>query len=133
MHKIPELDRKGLREFALVTSGIVVVLFGLFFPWAFEFSWPLWPWILGGILTAVGLIAPSALQPVYKVWMTIGLLLNKVTTPIIMGVVFYALVTPMGLLRSLFATDPMARKLENSESYRVPSKKKPPETLEKPF
>lgn len=133
MHKIAELNRKGLREFALVTSGIVVVLFGLFFPWAFEFEWPLWPWILGGILTAVGLIAPSALRPVYKVWMTIGLLLNKVTTPIIMGVVFYALVTPMGLLRSLFASDPMARKLESSESYRVPSKKKPPETLEKPF
>jgi len=133
MHKIVELDRKGLREFALVTSGIVVVLFGLFFPWAFEFEWPLWPWILGGILTAVGLIAPMALQPVYKNWMRIGLLLNKITTPIILGVVFYLVVTPMGILRSLFAADPMARKLDNSESYRVRSKRKTAESLEKPF
>lgn len=133
MQNIPELDRKGLREFALVTSGIVAVLFGLFFPWAFEFKWPLWPWILGGVLSVVGLIAPMALQPVYKTWMRIGLLLNKITTPIIMGIVFYLLVTPMGILRSVFAPDPMARKLDSSESYRVPSQKKSPESLEKPF
>ena len=35
-HSIPELDRKGLREFGLVTGGIVAVLFGLFFPWLLE-------------------------------------------------------------------------------------------------
>ena len=41
-HPIPQLDRKGLREFGLVTGVIVIVLFGLFFPWVLERAWPAW-------------------------------------------------------------------------------------------
>ena len=63
-HRIPELDRKGLREFALVTGGVLVGLFGLVLPWLFNLGWPTWPWILAGILVALGLVAPMALQPV---------------------------------------------------------------------
>jgi hypothetical protein len=37
-HKIPELDRKGLREFGLMTGAVVVVIFGLFFPWLLELN-----------------------------------------------------------------------------------------------
>ena len=48
-YKIPELDRAGLREFALVTSGVIVGLFGLFLPWLFDLKWPTWPWILAAI------------------------------------------------------------------------------------
>ena len=39
-HTIPELDKKGLREFGLVTGGIVAGLFGLFFPWIFDRAFP---------------------------------------------------------------------------------------------
>ena len=47
---IPELDRKGLRQFGIVTGGILAGLFGLFFPWLLEHSYPYWPWIVGGLL-----------------------------------------------------------------------------------
>lgn len=47
-HEIPELDRKGLRQFGLVTGGIVAGLFGLLFPWLLERALPLWP-SLGGV------------------------------------------------------------------------------------
>jgi hypothetical protein len=92
-HAIPELDRKGLREFGLVTGGIVAGLFGLFFPWVFERSWPAWPWIVFAVLGCWGLLAPMSLQPVYRVWMRFGLLLSRVTTPLIMGLVFYLVIT----------------------------------------
>ena len=42
-HIIPDLDRKGLREFGLTTGAAIVVIFGLFFPWMLELDWPLWP------------------------------------------------------------------------------------------
>ena len=45
-HNIPELDQKGLRNFALVTGGVIVGLFGLVLPWVFDLEWPRWPWIL---------------------------------------------------------------------------------------
>ncbi len=132
-HEIPELDRKGLREFGLVTGGIVAGLFGLFFPWLLERSLPLWPWIVFGVLGVWGLIAPLSLRPVYRGWMRFGLMLSKVTTPLIMGIVFFVVITPVALILKIVGNDPMARKFDDSESYRVPTKKAPTENLEKPY
>jgi predicted membrane metal-binding protein len=132
-HTIPELDRKGLREFGLVTGAIVAGLFGLFFPWLLERSWPLWPWAIFGLLAAWGLLAPLSLRPLYRVWMRFGLLLSKITTPIIMGLVFFVLITPMGLIRRLAGRDSMARGFDDSQTYRVASKKPAPDNLEKPY
>jgi Saxitoxin biosynthesis operon protein SxtJ len=132
-HVIPELDRKGLREFGLVTGAIVAALFGLFFPWLLERSLPLWPWIIFGVLAFLGLAAPMALNPVYKTWMRFGLIMSKIMTPLIMGIVFYIVITPVGLFRKIFATDSLARTFDETDSYRVPSKKAPVENLEKPY
>ena len=132
-HEIPELDRKGLREFGLVTGGIVAGLFGLFFPWLLERSIPLWPWIVFGVLGVWGLIAPMSLRPVYRGWMRFGLMLSKVMTPLIMGIVFFVVITPVALVLKIVGNDPMARKFNDGESYRVPTKKAPTENLEKPY
>jgi Saxitoxin biosynthesis operon protein SxtJ len=133
-HFIPELDRKGLRDFGLVTGAIVAVLFGLFFPWLLERPWPRWPWVLFGVLGGLGLVAPLALRPVYHVWMRFGLLLSRVTTPLILGIVFYLVISPLGLLRRLGRHDAMARSFDaKAGSYRVPSREKPSNHLERPF
>jgi predicted membrane metal-binding protein len=149
-HPIPELDSKGYRDFALTTGGIVAGLFGLFFPWLLDRplpTWPLvnfgistplawlsWPWIFFIVLSIWGLIAPMSLRPVYTGWMKFGLMLSKITTPIIMGIVFYAVFAPMGLVMRLFGKDSMARKLdESAATYRVESVKAPAKNLEKPF
>ncbi len=133
-HTIPELDRKGLREFGLVTGGMVAGLFGLGFPLIFGLSYPIWPWVIGGGLAVWALLAPGSLKPVYKLWMRFGLLLGRVTTPIILGIVFYLIIAPTGLVMRVFNRDPMARNLDDKiDSYRVPSSKPPRENMEKPF
>jgi hypothetical protein len=133
-HEIPELDRKGLREFGLVTGGIVGALFGLFFPWLLERPVPRWPWVIFGALGLTALAAPLALRPVYKWWMKFGLLMSRITTPIIMGIVFYIVLTPMGLIMRLAGKDYMARRRDrNVASYRVKSVAHPPNRVEKPF
>ncbi len=133
-HKIPELDRKGLREFGLVTGGIIAVLFGLFFPWLIERPIPRWPWVIFGVLAVLGLAAPLALKPVYHWWMRFGLLMSRITTPLIMGIVFYLVITPMGLVMRLAGKDYMARRLHGqAQSYRIKSEATPPKRLEKPF
>ena len=131
---IPELDRKGLRRFALVTGGIVAGLFGLLLPWLLGLGLPTWPWILCGTLVAWGLIHPASLRPVYRLWMRFGLLLSRVTTPIILGLVFLIAVIPTALIMRLWGRDPMARHLdEDTPSYRIQSSQPPPDNLEKPF
>lgn len=134
MEQIPELDRKGLREFGLVTGGIVAGLFGLALPWFFGFSMPYWPWVVGVVLVVWALAAPDTLRSVYRVWMRFGMLMSRVTTPLIMGIVFFAVMVPMGLLMRSLGHDPLARKFSaNSESYRVVSRKPSRENMEKPF
>ena len=133
-HAIPELDRKGLREFGLVTGSIIGVLFGLVFPWLLERALPIWPWVVFGVLGLWALVAPSSLRPVYRGWMRFGLLLSKFTTPLIMGTLFYGVIVPVGLIMRMAKSDPMHRRLDrNVDSYRIASPKPPRENLEKPF
>ena len=133
-HVIPELDRSGLRRFGITTGAIVAGLFGLFFPWLFESALPLWPWVVFGVLAGWGLLAPATLKPVYRGWMRFGLLLSKITTPIIMGVVFFLIVMPFGFALRLLGKDPLRRRLdEAAQSYRIKSEKPPKENLENPF
>ncbi len=133
-HEIPELDKKGLRDFGLVTGSIIAILFGLLLPYLFNLNFPLWPWYLAGILVLWALVAPDTMRALYRGWMRFGLLLNKITTPIIMGLVFFVAITPTALVMKLFGRDPMHRKLDqNSETYRLPSRTSDRSQIEKPF
>lgn len=133
-HEIPELDAKGLRSFGLTTGAIILVLFGLFFPWLLEVGIPRWPWVLGGVLGVWGLVHPTSLRPVYTNWMKFGLLLSKITTPIVMGIVFYVVIFPMGLMMRAFGKDPMQRKLDDTQTtYRVVQDPNAPNLLTRPF
>jgi hypothetical protein len=133
-HEIRHLDRKGLREFGIVTGAIVAGLFGLFFPWLLEIELPLWPWILAAVLIGWALLAPATLQPVYRGWMRVGLLIGTVTTPLILGIAFLALFVPTGLIMRALGRDPMARELDDRiPSYRVPSHERDAKHMERPF
>jgi len=134
MHEIPQLSRKGLRDFAFVTSAIVAGLFGVVLPWLFGLQFPMWPWALAAALAMWGLLAPNTLQPVYKGWMRFGLLLSKITTPLIMGGVFLTAIAPMAIFLRIARWDAMRRQLDPSaESYRVESKQPARDNLEKPY
>ncbi len=133
-HPIPELDRKGLRDFGLTTGGLIAVLFGLLFPWLLAAGIPRWPWLLGGGLAAWALIAPTRLRPVYHYWMRLALWLSRITTPLVLGVVFFLVILPAALMMKLIGRDPMARRFdETTTSYRVPSRKAPRSHMENPF
>lgn len=134
-HSIPELDRKGYRDFGLVTGAIVVGLFGLFFPFIFGRSLPIWPWVIFLMLAVPALIAPMSLAPVYKYWMKFGLFMGTyIMTPLIMFIVFVVMFVPMGLLKRLFGKDSMARDLDSkANTYRLPVEPRPAKNLEKPF
>ncbi len=133
-HTIPELDRKGLREFGLTFGAAVVIIFGLFFPWVLDLGWPVWPWVIAGSFWALALIRPPWLRPLYRVWMRFGLLASRVMTPLVLGIVFFVMISPMAIVRRLMGRDPMQRTLDPKlESYRVKSTKSPAEKLERPF
>ena len=131
---IPELDRKGLREFGLTSGAAVVAIFGVFFPWILDLAWPAWPWVIAAPLWALALVRPLWLRRIYRGWMRFGLLASRVMTPLVLGIVFFAMISPMAMIRRLAGKDPLQRALSpDQESYRVQSTKSPREKLEKPF
>ena len=131
---IPDLDRDELRKFGLTTGAIVAVLFGGLIPWIWDFRYPTWPWIVFGILAAFAILAPMLLQSVHRTWMRIGLAISKVTTPIVLGIVFFLVIMPFGIIIRLAGRDPLHRNLESStDTYRVDPQISEHDSLEKPY
>jgi hypothetical protein len=62
---------------------------------------------VAGVLLLAALIVPRRLQPVQRAWMRFALLLSKVTTPVFMGIVYFLVVTPTGLLMRAVGRNPM--------------------------
>ena len=131
---IEKLDAKGYRKFGLTTGAIIIGLFGLAIPWIFSLNYPKWPWILGGGLGAWALLAPATLQPVYAGWMKFGHLINWINTRLILGILFYGVFLPIGVVMRLFGKDPMHRKLDKTlASYRVKSHHDLKDNVERPY
>lgn len=128
-----ELDESGFRRFALTMGGITAGLFGFLLPWLSGGGFPLWPWILASILVIWGLVAPSSLRPVHRGWTTLGLALNKVMSPLMLTLVYFLVVTPMGMIRRLMGHGLPRHRDAKVESYRIGSRKAKPEELERPF
>ena len=79
-----------------------------------------WAIVAAGFL-AVTLFAPPLLGPLNRAWRRLALLLSKLTTPLIMGLLFFVVVAPVGLIMRLVGKDPLRLRLEReSSSYWLP-------------
>jgi hypothetical protein len=84
---------------------------------------------------AAAVVWSSGLSPLNHAWSRLGLLLHKVTNPLILGLMFVVAIVPTGLIMRAFGADPMTRRLGASEDYWT--KRSTPgstrETLQQPF
>jgi hypothetical protein len=74
---------------------------------------------LGVGLFALGAAVPARLGPLYRAWMGLALAISKVTTPIFMGVVFFVVIAPVGLVMRLFGRNPIKHRPVD-QSYWAP-------------
>jgi hypothetical protein len=64
---------------------------------------------VGVALLIASLAIPSRLGPIYRAWMGLAVVLSKITTPIVMGAVYFIVLTPIGLLRRLVGKNSLER------------------------
>jgi hypothetical protein len=88
---------------------------------------------LGLLLIAGGVVLPAQLGPVERGWMRFALLLSKVTTPIFMGVIYFVVLTPIGLLRRAFAGSALVHKAGPEGGYWADRQASPRSTLTRQF
>jgi hypothetical protein len=71
---------------------------------------------LSAALILAALVIPGQLGPVNRAWMGLAEAISKVTTPIFMGIVFFIVIAPVGLLMRLFGRNPISHRAVN-QSY----------------
>jgi hypothetical protein len=105
-------DKRELRQFA----GMWLVFFGAIGGYLFSKSGMAgWGPVVGAVAALVGLpglLLPQIMKPIYVVWMTAAFPIGWTISHLLLGVIFYSIVTPIGLTLRLFGYDPMHRKFE---------------------
>ena len=109
--KIP-LDRKSLRNFGLLMALVLLLAGG----WLWWKSAVAWPWALGAaaFLAMIGLTVPASLKPFYKGWMILALMMGWVMTRVVLALVYYLVLTPIGFLGRVFGEQFLQLKLKRS-------------------
>jgi carbamoyltransferase len=112
-------SNRELRRFAL-TVGTGLALIGALSRYRGHTEAPIVVWTIAGILCLFGVALPRVLLPVQKAWMGLANILGWVNTRIILGLLFYVVLTPISILARFFR-DPLDRRLHDGrDSYWIP-------------
>ena len=77
----------------------------------------IWSLVISFVFLALGLINSKILLPLNRLWFKFGLLLGRFISPLIMGIIFFIVVTPTGIIMRLFKKDLLNLKYNKKESY----------------
>lgn len=121
------------RRFGLTVGGVFLAI-GALLHWRGRATASIICLVAGGALALAGLAIPRALGPVYRAWMGLAHLLSKVTSPLLMGAVYYLVITPMGLVMRALGRNPLVHHTRQG-SYWVAHKPSghPAETMRHQF
>ena len=103
------------RSFGIVF--FIVFLIVALYPLLNDNPLRLWSLIIALIFLVLGLIKSNILTPLNILWMKFGMFLGVFISPIIMGIIFFLVVTPIGLIMRLFGKDLLNLKKKNIQSY----------------
>ena len=108
------------RSFGIVFF-IVFLLIALY-PLTYSEEIRVWSATISLIFLVLGLFNSKILTPLNKLWFKFGIFLGKIVSPIIMGIIFFLVVTPIGLLMRLLGKDLINLKYNNNKSYWIEKK-----------
>ena len=103
------------RSFGIVF--FIVFLLISFYPLLKNENISTWSLIISLVFLILGLVKSKFLSPLNRLWFKFGLLLGKIFSPLVMGTIFFVVVTPIGLLMRLFNKDLLNLKLNKKKSY----------------
>ena len=111
----PKIKLPTNRNFGIVFSLVFLII--ALWPLLKQNDVRLWSLSISGIFFALGLLNSKLLLPLNKIWFKFGILLGSIIAPIVMGIVFFLVVTPTGLIMKLFRKDLLNLKKNKKETY----------------
>lgn len=113
-----EIQTGSDRSFGWVVGGVLLVI--ALWPLLYASGPRLWALIPALLLIAFAVIRPDVLRPLNKLWFRLGLLLGRIMSPIVLGIIYYLWITPIALILRLFNKRFLALEFEpDAESYWV--------------
>jgi hypothetical protein len=107
-------NSKDLKVFAFLMAGLAFLLSkGLGTTWIVSM-------LIGLVFPIMAFLAPVVLIPFYRLWVKFGGLLHLVMTPLILGVVYFGVFTPIALIFKLMRRDALSRRMGQKDSYWEP-------------
>ena len=97
---------------------IVFLLIALY-PLIHQESIRFWSIVISFVFLILSFINSSALTPLNKLWFKFGIILGKIISPLVMGLIFFIVVTPIGLLMKILKKDLLNLKFNKDPSYWV--------------
>ena len=110
-----EIKISSNRSFGIVF--FVVFLLIALYPLLKDSDLRIWSLLISFIFLALGLSNSNLLTPLNKLWFKFGLFLGKIISPLIMGLIFFAVVTPIGILMRMLGKDLLNLKYNKKKSY----------------
>ncbi len=130
--KFSEIELPSNQKFGLFFSAIFALAFFYFFyVGSHTLSWIFSILSLGFIV--VSFILPDILLPLNKLWMGLGGLLGIIVTPIVLGIIFFLIFTPIAFLMRLFGRDELGLRTKNIDSYWKQRKSNPTDSFKNQF
>lgn len=103
------------------TFGLVFAVFFLFLsllPLGHGGELHIWAALIAIGILAVTIVVPQSLSPLNRLWTKLGLLLHSIVSPIALGIIFFALITPMAIAMRIAGKDPLRRRFDrDATSY----------------
>src|SRR5262245_60341593 len=100
-----QVSASSNRTFGFVFAAVFAII-GVW-PWLSSDQIRVWSVVLGGALLVVACLWPAVLAPFNRVWTRFGLLLHRIVSPVVLGVMFFTVITPMGLVMRTLGKDPL--------------------------
>ena len=110
-----EKNKSTNKSFGIVFF-IVFFLIGIY-PLFNEHNIRIWSILISLVFLILGLLNSKILTPLNKLWFKFGLLLGKIISPLIMGIIFFLVVTPIGLFMRMLGKDLLNLKKNSNNSY----------------
>lgn len=102
------------RSFGIVF--FIVFLFIALYPITYSEDIRIWSLIISFIFIILGLLNSKILTPLNKLWFKFGVILGKIISPIIMGIIFFLVVTPIGLIMKVLGKDLLRLKYNKKDN-----------------
>ena len=129
--KQKEIKISSNKSFGLVFFVIFIII--ALWPLLNDGNIRIWSIIVSIIFLILGLLNSKILTPFNKLWMRLGALLGIIVSPIVMGVVYFGIITPIGLIMKVFGKDVLNLKLDKNKKTYWTLKKKIPSKMKDQF